>query len=110
MGTLMENNPSETVDLLERARAGDPQALNEIFTRHRDPVAPHGRNAPRLAAAGPDRRFRRDSRRLLGGRRPDGGIPSRSETAAVPLATAGGRRTTAQSAPGPPGRPNALCR
>jgi len=32
----MENNPSETVDLLERAKAGDPQALNEIFTRHRD--------------------------------------------------------------------------
>jgi len=32
----MENNPSETVDLLERAKAGDPQALNEIFTRHRN--------------------------------------------------------------------------
>jgi RNA polymerase sigma-70 factor (ECF subfamily) len=36
MGTLMDNNSSGTVDLLLRARAGDPRALNEIFTRHRD--------------------------------------------------------------------------
>jgi RNA polymerase sigma-70 factor (ECF subfamily) len=36
MGTLMENNSSETVDLIERARAGDQQALGEIFARHRD--------------------------------------------------------------------------
>src|ERR671935_3344209 len=36
MGTLMDNNSSGTVDLLLRARAGDPQAVNEIFTRHRD--------------------------------------------------------------------------
>src|SRR5919201_73986 len=36
MGTLMDNNSSGTVDLLVRARAGDQQALNEIFTRHRD--------------------------------------------------------------------------
>ena len=32
----MENNSSETVDLIERARAGDQQALGEIFARHRD--------------------------------------------------------------------------
>jgi RNA polymerase sigma-70 factor, ECF subfamily len=32
----MEHNSSETVDLLARARAGDSQALNEIFSRHRD--------------------------------------------------------------------------
>ena len=36
MGTLMENNSTETVQLIERARAGDQDALNEIFTRHRD--------------------------------------------------------------------------
>jgi RNA polymerase sigma-70 factor (ECF subfamily) len=36
MGTLMENNSAETILLIERARAGDPQALDEIFTRHRE--------------------------------------------------------------------------
>src|SRR5947209_9897311 len=36
MGTLMENNSTETVQLIERARAGDPDARNEIFARHRD--------------------------------------------------------------------------
>jgi RNA polymerase sigma-70 factor (ECF subfamily) len=36
MGSLMENNSSDTVQLLERARQGDAEALNEIFTRHRD--------------------------------------------------------------------------
>jgi RNA polymerase sigma-70 factor (ECF subfamily) len=36
MGTLMENNSSDTIALLEQARAGDRQALNEIFSRHRD--------------------------------------------------------------------------
>ena len=36
MGTLMDNNSRETVDLLERARAGDQQALNDIFSRHRE--------------------------------------------------------------------------
>jgi RNA polymerase sigma-70 factor (ECF subfamily) len=36
MGTLKENNSSETILLLERARQGDAEALNEIFTRHRD--------------------------------------------------------------------------
>jgi RNA polymerase sigma-70 factor (ECF subfamily) len=35
MGLLMDNNSTDTVELLERARAGDRQALNEIFTRHR---------------------------------------------------------------------------
>ncbi len=35
MGTLMENNSSDTIGLLERARAGDREALNELFTRHR---------------------------------------------------------------------------
>ncbi len=32
----MDHNGNDTVDLIERARAGDPQALNKIFTRHRD--------------------------------------------------------------------------
>src|SRR5205814_2568767 len=36
MEALMENNSGHSVDLIERARAGDPQALNEIFARHRD--------------------------------------------------------------------------
>ena len=36
MGTVMANNSTDTVRLLERARAGDPDALNEIFTRYRD--------------------------------------------------------------------------
>jgi RNA polymerase sigma-70 factor (ECF subfamily) len=31
----MENNSSDTIGLLERARAGDREALNELFTRHR---------------------------------------------------------------------------
>jgi RNA polymerase sigma-70 factor (ECF subfamily) len=31
----MENNSAETVHLIARARAGDQDALNEIFTRHR---------------------------------------------------------------------------
>jgi RNA polymerase sigma-70 factor (ECF subfamily) len=32
----MDNNSAETVRLLERARAGDADALAEIFARHRD--------------------------------------------------------------------------
>jgi RNA polymerase sigma-70 factor (ECF subfamily) len=35
MGTLMESNSADSVDLIERARAGDPEALNTLFTRHR---------------------------------------------------------------------------
>ncbi len=36
MGTLMDNNSGESVDLIERARAGDREALNALLTRHRD--------------------------------------------------------------------------
>ena len=36
MGTLMENNSAESVDLLERARAGDREALNALLARHRE--------------------------------------------------------------------------
>jgi RNA polymerase sigma-70 factor (ECF subfamily) len=36
MGTLMADNSSETVELLQRARAGDAQALNEVFARYRE--------------------------------------------------------------------------
>lgn len=32
----MANNSGDTLALIERARAGDEQALNEIFARHRD--------------------------------------------------------------------------
>jgi RNA polymerase sigma-70 factor (ECF subfamily) len=32
----MESSSSDTANLLQRARAGDEQALNSIFTRHRD--------------------------------------------------------------------------
>jgi len=35
MGLLMDNNSTDTVELIERARAGDRHALEEIFTRHR---------------------------------------------------------------------------
>ncbi len=36
MGTLMDNNSAESVDLIERARAGDREALNALLGRHRD--------------------------------------------------------------------------
>jgi RNA polymerase sigma-70 factor (ECF subfamily) len=36
MGSLMDSNSADTVRLIERAMAGDPAALNEVFTRHRD--------------------------------------------------------------------------
>src|SRR5216684_742230 len=36
MVTLMDNNSAESVDLLERARAGDREALNALLARHRD--------------------------------------------------------------------------
>ena len=32
----MENNSTESVDLIERARAGDREALSALLTRHRD--------------------------------------------------------------------------
>lgn len=35
MGTLMANNSAETTRLLEQARAGDKEALNQLFDRHR---------------------------------------------------------------------------
>jgi RNA polymerase sigma-70 factor (ECF subfamily) len=36
MGMLMENNSAESVDLIERAGAGDREALTTLLTRHRD--------------------------------------------------------------------------
>src|SRR5262249_53481633 len=36
MGLLMDNNSSDTVGLIERSQAGDTQALNELFSRHRE--------------------------------------------------------------------------
>src|SRR5271165_7619242 len=36
MGTIMANDPSDTVHLEERLREGDRQALTDLFQRHRD--------------------------------------------------------------------------
>jgi RNA polymerase sigma-70 factor, ECF subfamily len=36
MGTLMENDSADSVDLIERVRAGDREALGAFFARHRD--------------------------------------------------------------------------
>jgi RNA polymerase sigma-70 factor (ECF subfamily) len=36
MGTLMDNNSAESVDLIERARLGDRAALSALLGRHRD--------------------------------------------------------------------------
>src|SRR5437016_5461025 len=36
MGSLRENNSADIVPLIERARAGDRDAVNEIFARYRD--------------------------------------------------------------------------
>jgi RNA polymerase sigma-70 factor (ECF subfamily) len=36
MGTLMDNNSAESVDLIERARTGDRTALDALLARHRD--------------------------------------------------------------------------
>jgi RNA polymerase sigma-70 factor, ECF subfamily len=36
MGTLMDNNSAESADLIERACAGDREALSALLTRHRD--------------------------------------------------------------------------
>jgi RNA polymerase sigma-70 factor (ECF subfamily) len=36
MGTLMEHDSADSVDLVARARAGDGEALNAIFARHRE--------------------------------------------------------------------------
>ena len=36
MGTLMDHNSAESADLIERARAGDREALNALLARHRD--------------------------------------------------------------------------
>jgi RNA polymerase sigma-70 factor (ECF subfamily) len=36
MGNVMKDPPSETIRLLERLRAGDRQALADLFQRHRD--------------------------------------------------------------------------
>ena len=36
MGTLMENNSADSVDLIARARAGDREALGALFARHHD--------------------------------------------------------------------------
>lgn len=36
MGILMDNNSAESVELIERARAGDRAAWNALLSRHRD--------------------------------------------------------------------------
>src|ERR671935_1578851 len=36
MGTLMENNSADSVDLIERTRSGDREALGALLARHRD--------------------------------------------------------------------------
>ena len=33
---MTDNNSAESVDLIERARAGDRQALGALLARHRD--------------------------------------------------------------------------
>src|SRR5712692_10327330 len=52
MGTLMENNSADSVDLIERARAGDREALGALFARHRDRLSRmvEARLDPRLQA------------------------------------------------------------
>ena len=35
----MANDPSDTIHLVERLRAGDRQALTDLFQRHRDRLA-----------------------------------------------------------------------
>ena len=35
MATLMDTNSASTAQLLERARAGDQAAVNDLFTQHR---------------------------------------------------------------------------
>jgi RNA polymerase sigma-70 factor, ECF subfamily len=35
MGKLMEQNASETIEILQKCRAGDTQGLNDILARHR---------------------------------------------------------------------------
>src|ERR1700687_1246332 len=36
MASLMDNNSAESVELIERARAGDREGLDALFARHRD--------------------------------------------------------------------------
>src|SRR5262249_4836681 len=36
MGSLMDSNSAESVDLIERALSGDREALNALLARHRD--------------------------------------------------------------------------
>src|SRR5262245_59403537 len=36
MGNVMANDPSDTLHLVERLRAGDRQALTDLFQRHRE--------------------------------------------------------------------------
>ena len=70
----MDQTPNEATHLIERLRAGDRQALGELFDRYRDRLRrmvelPHG-----PAAAGPPRR--------LG--RPPGGVPRRWPATSTP--------------------------
>jgi RNA polymerase sigma-70 factor (ECF subfamily) len=36
MGALNDHNADDAIELLERARTGDQNALNELFSHHRD--------------------------------------------------------------------------
>ncbi len=52
MGSAVENNSADSVDLIERARAGDREALGALFARHRDRLSRmvEARLDPRLQA------------------------------------------------------------
>src|ERR1700693_2990229 len=123
MGTLMDNNSAESVDLIERAMAGDREALNALFARHRDRlrrmvemrldtrlqarldasdvvqeayVEVIGRleeYLPRHPLSGRPRRLGRGPGSLRRGDRAPGRVPARPQTPPVPLAAPGGRRT-----------------
>jgi RNA polymerase sigma-70 factor, ECF subfamily len=52
MGSVVENNSADSMDLIERARAGDREALGALFARHRDRLSRmvEARLDPRLQA------------------------------------------------------------
>ena len=103
----MDQTPDEATHLIERLRAGDRQALGELFDRYRDRLRRMVELRMDPQAAGPPRR--------LG--RPPGGVPRRWPATSTPtcrpqapalaLAAAARRPAADHAAPPAPGHPDA---
>ena len=105
MGALMENSSADSVDMIERARTGDSEALNSLLNRYRNRLRRMVEKSPGHPPAGTHQRIGRGPGGLRRGRRASGRV--RWRLCGRSLASRGGIRPVRQ--PFDSGRPLRRC-